>query len=60
MHSLAPQPDVGSYLGWWESVGNIANGLTKKDLIPLSFWEPGSCGSIETNVSFMAAALVLP
>jgi len=32
MHSLAPQPDVGSYPGWWESVGNIVNGLTKKGL----------------------------
>jgi hypothetical protein len=60
LHSLAPQPDVSSYLGWWESVGNIVNGLTKKDLIPLSFWEPGPCGSIETNASLMAAALVLP
>jgi hypothetical protein len=30
LHSLAPQPDVGSYLGWWELVGNIVNGLTKK------------------------------
>jgi hypothetical protein len=32
LHSLAPQPDVSSYLGWWESVGNIVNGLTKKRL----------------------------
>jgi hypothetical protein len=41
LHSLAPQPDVGSYLGWWESVGNIANGLTKKgldSLIILGAW----------------------
>jgi hypothetical protein len=60
LHSLAPQPDVSSYLGWWESVGNIVNGLTKKDLIPLSFWESGPCGSIETNASLMAAALGLP
>jgi hypothetical protein len=60
LHYLAPQPDVGSYLGWWESVGNIATGLTKKALIPLSFWEPGPCENLETNVFFMAATPVLP
>jgi hypothetical protein len=41
LHSLAPQPDVGSYLGWWESVGNIAAGLTRKgldSLIILGAW----------------------
>jgi hypothetical protein len=41
LHSLAPQLDVGSYLGWWELVGNIVNGLTKKgldSLIILGAW----------------------
>jgi hypothetical protein len=41
LHSLAPQPDVGSYLGWSKSAGNIANGLTKNvldSLIILGAW----------------------
>jgi hypothetical protein len=60
LHSLAPQPDVGSYLGWWEEVGAVVNGLTKKDLTPLSSWEPGLCGTIEINAFFMVAAPILP
>ena len=59
LHSLAPQPDVGSYLDWWEAVGILLMDSPKKDLIPLSSWEPGSCGNIETNAFLMAAALVL-
>jgi hypothetical protein len=41
LHSLAPQPDVGSYLGWWEEVGAAVNGLTKRgldSLIILGAW----------------------
>jgi hypothetical protein len=59
LHSLAPQPNVGSYLVWWEEVGAVVNGLTKKGLAPLSSWEPGFCGTIEINASLMATALML-
>jgi hypothetical protein len=38
LHSLAPQPDVGSYLAGRNRWGILLLGSLEKGLIPLSFW----------------------